>query len=283
MLSGFLITNVLLRAKGREHFFGNFYSRRALRIIPLYFALLIFMFGIANHRLAALTFNDQKLHWEVFAFYLQNLYYRQTSELGPLALAVTWSLAIEEQFYMVWPLLVSKLTIRKLSVVAGVLIFIAPIARIVVPWFGYDPYINPLCRMDALAMGALLSFWISRLKPSSHVIKKQAVRVIAAGMIGEIICHFYGIDSYPKQIAGGYDVYSSDSALVGVGTAVQDIEHRSPSPYGKSELLPLFIACCCRRPCLSPVPWNEPGYESDTINSDYGAELPGFVHVMGFI
>ena len=54
MLSGFLITNVLLRAKGKEHFFVNFYSRRALRIVPLYFALLIFMFGIANHRLAAL-------------------------------------------------------------------------------------------------------------------------------------------------------------------------------------------------------------------------------------
>ena len=192
VLSGFLITNVLLRAKDKEHFFVNFYSRRALRIVPLYFALLIFMFGIANHRLAALTFNDQKLHWQVFAFYLQNIYYHQTSELGPLALAVTWSLAIEEQFYMVWPLLVSKLTIRKLSVVAGVLIFIAPIARIVVPWFGYDPYINPLCRVDAMAMGALLSFWIVRLKPSSHVIKKQAVRVVAAGMIGEIICHFMG-------------------------------------------------------------------------------------------
>jgi peptidoglycan/LPS O-acetylase OafA/YrhL len=101
-------------------------------------------------------------------------------------------LAIEEQFYMVWPLLVSKLTIRNLSVVAGVLIFIAPIARIVAPMFGYDPYINPLCRVDAMAMGALLSFWIFRVKPASHVIKRQAVRVIAAGMIGEIICHFLG-------------------------------------------------------------------------------------------
>src|SRR6202035_2239788 len=122
----------------------NFYSRRALRIAPLYFALLIFMFGIANHRLAALTFNDQKIHWQVFAFYLQNLYYRQASDLGPLALAVTWSLAIEEQFYMVWPLLVSKLTIRKLSVVAGVLLLFAPIARIVAPIVGCDPYISPL-------------------------------------------------------------------------------------------------------------------------------------------
>ena len=283
VLSGFLITNVLLRAKDKEHFFVNFYSRRALRIVPLYFALLIFMFGIANHRLAALTFNDQKLHWQVFAFYLQNIYYHQTSELGPLALAVTWSLAIEEQFYMVWPLLISKLTIRKLSVVAGVLIFIAPIARIVVPWFGYDPYINPLCRVDAMAMGALLSFWIVRLKPSSNVIKKASCACRGSWDDWRNHLPLYGIHAYPEQIAGGYDVYSSHSALVGVGTAVQDIEHRTPSLHRQSELLPLFIARCCRRPCLSPAPWIEPGYESDAINSDYGAELPGFVYVMGFI
>jgi peptidoglycan/LPS O-acetylase OafA/YrhL len=193
VLSGFLITNVLLRARGKEHFFFNFYARRALRIAPLYFALLIFMFAVANHRLAALTFNDQRVHWQVFAFYLQNLYYRQASELGPLALAVTWSLAIEEQFYTVWPLLVSKLTVRNLSIVAAVLIFLAPIARVIVPIFGYDPYINPLCRMDAMAMGALLSFWLFSAKPSTQNINRQAVWVLGVGLAGEIICHFLGL------------------------------------------------------------------------------------------
>jgi peptidoglycan/LPS O-acetylase OafA/YrhL len=193
VLSGFLITNVLLRARGKENFFINFYARRALRIGPLYFALLIFMFAVANHRLAALTFNDRKLYWPVFAFYLQNMYYHQASELGPLMLAVTWSLAIEEQFYTVWPLLVSKLSIGNLSIVATVLVFVAPIARIVVPIFGYDPYINPLCRMDAMAMGALLSFWILRANPSSQEIKTQALGVLAGGVICEIICHFLGL------------------------------------------------------------------------------------------
>jgi peptidoglycan/LPS O-acetylase OafA/YrhL len=193
VLSGFLITNVLLRTRGKEHFFTNFYARRVLRIAPLYFALLIFMFAIANHRLVALTFDNQRLHWQVFALYLQNLYYRQPLKGEPLALAVTWSLAIEEQFYTVWPLLVSKLTIRNLSIVAAGLVFIAPIARIVVPRFGYDPYINPLCRMDAMAMGALLSFWMFRANPSSRDIKKQAARVFAAGLVGEIVFHFLGL------------------------------------------------------------------------------------------
>jgi peptidoglycan/LPS O-acetylase OafA/YrhL len=193
VLSGFLITNVLLRAKSGDHFFTNFYARRALRIAPLYFALLIFMFAIANHRLAALTFNSQKVHWQVYAFYVQNLYYRQASELGPLALAVTWSLAVEEQFYMVWPLLVSRLTTSHLSAVAAGLIFIAPVARIVVPAFGYDPYINPLCRMDAMGMGALLSLWLWQANPSTRQIKSKAVSILAAGLAAEIICHFLGL------------------------------------------------------------------------------------------
>jgi peptidoglycan/LPS O-acetylase OafA/YrhL len=193
VLSGFLITNVLLRTRGKEHFFTNFYARRGLRIAPLYFALLIFMFAIANHRLVALTFNEQRLHWQVFALYLQNVYYRQILEGEPLALAVTWSLAIEEQFYTVWPLLVSKLTIRNLSIIATVLIVVAPVARMVVPIFGYDPYINPLCRMDAMAMGALLAFWLVQANPSIREIKRKAARVLAAGLAGETVFHFLGL------------------------------------------------------------------------------------------
>ncbi len=193
VLSGFLITNSLLQARGRDHFFKNFYARRALRIAPLYFALLIFVFGIANHRFAALSFNAQKVHWQVFALYLQNLYYRQASELGPLCLAVTWSLAVEEQFYTVWPLLVSKLTVRNLSAVALGVVLAAPIARSIVPMFGYDPYINPVCRMDAMAMGALLSLWRFAANPSARHLMKRALYLLAGGATGEIICHFLGL------------------------------------------------------------------------------------------
>lgn len=193
VLSGFLITNNLLQARSKDHFFKNFYARRALRIAPLYFALLIFVFGIANHRLTALSFSAQKVHWQVFALYLQNLYYRQASELGPLCLAVTWSLAVEEQFYMVWPLLVSKLTIRNLSAFAFGVVLVAPIARVIVPAFGYDPYINPICRMDAMAMGALFSLWRSAANPSARKIKRRALYLFAAGATGEIICHFLGL------------------------------------------------------------------------------------------
>ena len=76
--------------------------------------------------------------------------------------------------------------------VSRTLILIAPIARVVVPLFGYDPYINPLCRMDAMAMGALLSFWIFRASPPGDEVKRQAIRMLAAGFAGEIICHFLG-------------------------------------------------------------------------------------------
>ena len=92
----------MLRAKSGDHFFTNFYARRALRIAPLYFALLIFIFAIANHRLAALTFNSQKVHWQVYAFYLQNLYYRQASALGLAPLRLTGK--VSYRLYLAHPI-----------------------------------------------------------------------------------------------------------------------------------------------------------------------------------
>src|SRR5580698_7318351 len=62
VLSGFLITGILLRAKDKEHYFRNFYARRALRTWPIYFLLLIFMWGVANGHIRVLTIPSY-LHW----------------------------------------------------------------------------------------------------------------------------------------------------------------------------------------------------------------------------
>lgn len=196
VLSGFLITGVLLRAKGRPRFFGNFYARRVLRIAPLYFTLLLFMFGIAHYRWVPFSFESHDLKWWVFTLYIQNIYYKTIGNLGPLVIAITWSLAIEEQFYTVWPLLVAKLNPRMLTSVAIALIAIAPFARFVLPKYGWDPYINPLCRMDAMAMGAILSIWIFQSGPSDALIRKYALRVITLAGLGEIFGLLVHISHY---------------------------------------------------------------------------------------
>ena len=102
VLSGFLITRILLDTKDTPHFFRNFFVRRALRIYPLYYALLGFVvFSGLVHQ--------HGVRWWPYILYLSNIIYgagREPSPLGPV-----WSLAVEEQFYLVWPFVVSVLRV----------------------------------------------------------------------------------------------------------------------------------------------------------------------------
>src|SRR3984885_11738011 len=105
VLSGFLITGILVDTKNSDGYFRNFYVRRCLRIWPLYYSLLFFMFVIVRF-LSQSEFQavvQTSSPWWAFPLFLQNfLLPISTNAAGPLG--VTWSLAIEEQFYLVWPL-----------------------------------------------------------------------------------------------------------------------------------------------------------------------------------
>ena len=94
-----------MKSKDEPDYFTNFYARRALRIWPLYYALLIFSFvllpWIAPQLKAAIF--ERSHPWQSFPFFLQNF---MTKGEAFDTLRVTWSLAIEEQFYLVWPLIV---------------------------------------------------------------------------------------------------------------------------------------------------------------------------------
>ena len=108
VLSGFLITGILLDSKGGRHYFRNFYLRRILRIFPLYYAMLAVIFVAATvlpHSVAPSLGNaNGQLLW--YVFHLSNLSMAaHRSVAGPL-LSVTWSLSVEEQFYVAWPFVV---------------------------------------------------------------------------------------------------------------------------------------------------------------------------------
>ncbi len=102
VLSGFLITGILLDTRRAENFWSSFYARRALRIFPVYYLLLAVTYAIAPHR-------HQVFYW----LYLANL--RQLAA-GPAveSLGHCWSLSVEEQFYLVWPFAVRLLDERGL-------------------------------------------------------------------------------------------------------------------------------------------------------------------------
>jgi peptidoglycan/LPS O-acetylase OafA/YrhL len=159
VLSGLLITGILLDTKQSEGYFRNFYARRCLRIWPLYYSLLVFMFVIVpflRPSEAHTVFDVRSSPWWSFPLFLQNfLVPIPTSATG--LLGVTWSLAVEEQFYLVWPLIVRFCSEALLRKIAITVICLSPALRLYLSLHQVNIYSNTFCRLDGLMAGALLA------------------------------------------------------------------------------------------------------------------------------
>ncbi len=157
VLSGFLITGILLRTKTSTNYFRVFYTRRFLRILPLYTVALIAFFHVAVplahslHKWGAMATGTEPWYW----LYLANWpigHHESISFLVPF-----WSLSVEEQFYIAWPLVVLLCSEKILGYVSLCLIATALVLRCA---YSPDPggifvYTWTPFRMDGLAMGAL--------------------------------------------------------------------------------------------------------------------------------
>lgn len=158
VLSGFLITGILLEAKQSESYFKNFYARRCLRIWPLYYSLLIFMFLIVPHLHPSDTRNifERSSPWWAYPLFLQNFLVAVPAEAAG-ALGVTWSLAIEEQFYLIWPLVVRYFSAAQIKRIAVIVILASPVLRFFLVGHHVNIYSSFFCRLDGLMAGALLA------------------------------------------------------------------------------------------------------------------------------
>jgi peptidoglycan/LPS O-acetylase OafA/YrhL len=166
VLSGFLITSILLSTKNDESYFKNFYSRRALRIFPLYYFAVGVILLFAPRINAEFT-NNINYALPIMLLYQQNwlLFFGVT--WIPQYLGITWSLAIEEQFYLIWPFIVRKLTKEKLLKFSLIYIFLSWSTRIVITFFFKDLaadihfYYSSFSRFEELLWGGLLAISIS--------------------------------------------------------------------------------------------------------------------------
>ncbi len=167
VLSGFLIGGILIQHRESPNYFRTFYLRRFARIFPLYYAWLF-----ATLLLLALPLSDQ-LHnvvqpaipfWSYFT-YLQNILSLKLGEFGPEWFGPTWSLAVEEQFYMLFPLLVRFCPPRRLPWWFVTLALSATTFRVFAYFFtpghGFTGYMLLPCRLDSLLLGALAA-WLVR-------------------------------------------------------------------------------------------------------------------------
>uniref|UniRef100_E6QNA7 Putative Acyltransferase family protein n=1 Tax=mine drainage metagenome TaxID=410659 RepID=E6QNA7_9ZZZZ len=166
VLSGFLITSILIEARGRPHYFRNFYMRRALRIWPVYLLLLVVCYSVPEWFLGDTL--AHQTHWKTllaYALFLQNL--RHTALPGTLG--PTWSLAIEEQYYLLWAPLVRFLGGRRTWLAALLLAILigSPLLRLAHPhWVNTT---HTLIHLDGIALGSLLALAIFSLRWSRRV------------------------------------------------------------------------------------------------------------------
>jgi peptidoglycan/LPS O-acetylase OafA/YrhL len=163
VLSGFLIGGILMDHRASPNYFKAFYTRRVCRIVPIYYVWLLMVLVVLSATFAAQSagipqlFASPKPAGAYFTF-TQNFLMALSGEYGAPALSVTWSLAIEEQFYLMLPLIVRVIAPKRLPPILIGAIAAAPLLRIIL--YVVSPsnaemaaYVLMPCRMDALLSG----------------------------------------------------------------------------------------------------------------------------------
>jgi peptidoglycan/LPS O-acetylase OafA/YrhL len=185
VLSGFLITKLLQNARSRveegtesrSRALGAFYARRALRLVPAYYAVLgvTAAIGIPPVR--------ETILWHVS--YLSNFYFVRHGDWNG-AVSHLWSLAVEEQFYIVWSLIVVLTASRRLPFWIGAAILSGPLFRFVCLWLSEPKIVSWVMMpgsLDALGLGALLACMSGR---TADFVKRE--RILLPAAIGGLLC-----------------------------------------------------------------------------------------------
>ncbi|MGD0540217.1 MAG: acyltransferase [Tepidisphaeraceae bacterium] len=195
VLSGYLITGILLRSRTSQRYFRNFYLRRALRIFPLYyFVLILLAVGLAT--IPSWKNLDSLRHaWPWYWFYGTNylICHSGFSALDhkQVSLGHFWSLAVEEHFYLFWPMIVWLCSDRRLVRVCIALIVIAPLCRAYAVVSGQSllvPLVATQCRMDTLALGALLAVVLQSTTPADLLRRFRFFALLSAALAVVCLC-----------------------------------------------------------------------------------------------
>ena len=166
VLSGYLITGRLLDGLGKPRYFSNFYRNRILRIFPLYYGVLI-LFFIGIHFFIKQTTVPLVYfyleHWKSFFLFTENWTFINFHMPNAPYLLHFWSLAVEEQFYLVWPALIfllpgSKPRLRVFVTIVVLVLAVRCILSCYIPTREHTAfyYFNTFFRMDSFVIGALL-------------------------------------------------------------------------------------------------------------------------------
>ena len=191
VLSGFLIGSIILKNIGQINFFSTFYLKRFYRIIPAYFALIL-IFIIAKfffHKYDNKWLFENDIPAYYYLTFTQNFIMGIRNNFGPSGLNPTWSLAVEEQFYIIFPLVALFFRKRYLLYVVFMLIVLAPIFRESMSNF-YQKYTLIICRMDSLLLGVLVAYFWNKQTFKSKIINNK--KIIWLFFLASLIATFLG-------------------------------------------------------------------------------------------
>jgi peptidoglycan/LPS O-acetylase OafA/YrhL len=211
VLSAYLITTILHRQQGSSNFFQNFYMRRALRLFPLYYAILL---------LTVLLTPFFHIQWRLghlpFFFYATNLalaWDQSLGSVGPFNFRHFWTLALEEQFYLLWPWFVgSRLSREALIKICWIGMGAALCLRIILviqntnPWFIYESLPT---RIDSLFAGAILA-----------LVPLPSVRTAWMGLVG-------GLAAFVAVVLIAHTMWFSSKPMMTVGYSILAVFYTS--------------------------------------------------------
>lgn len=231
VLSGYLITTILLGRRGSPHYFRNFYWRRVLRILPLYCVCLLVVLLFVPHSGAYVL---------LAAFFMANFngFFRIAID-GPF-----WTLAIEEQFYLLWPTVIHHRSVTQLRRLALTIAITSAGLRFALALAGHNDFNLTPFRVDGLAMGAWLACYFHQRIPTPELCHRENRRFtlfLVAGAAIAVAAHWLTAGLRPQYIPRALDLTGMIIAYTGFfGLIIAHHGHAGPQRILRSRFLGFF-------------------------------------------
>ena len=227
VLSGFLIGGILLDHRAAPRLLPAFYARRFFRIVPLYLLLLATFFvcreipglGALNH---GTYFSSPVPVWS-YGIFGQNIAMSWIQDIGPYWLGPTWSLAVEEQFYLLAPLFIRRFSPRQVAWTCVTVIVLSPLVRLTALYHAENPYAAVFLlatRADGLMWGVLCACLL-RTESARIALRRRGAVLAALAVAGAALFTLaslqrLGADS-PPLLFYGYSLLSAWFAVILLG------------------------------------------------------------------